>query len=78
MNALREKLTKEKDKENERLEKLKNLEKTKEKIEVDSDPKRLYRMTDVWKNRLKSPRTRTADPLIHMPHRAIPNWRQKI
>ncbi len=71
-------MAREKIKENERLEKLKNLEKTKEKVEVDADPTRLYKMTDVWKNRIKSPRTRTADPQIHIPHRAVPNWRQKI
>ncbi len=77
--AINKKLIKEKEKELEKEERLKMLEKLKtEKIEVESDPTRLYKMTDVWKNRLKSPRIDINQPIIRIPHRAIPNWRQPI
>ncbi|XP_048736048.2 coiled-coil domain-containing protein 112-like [Ostrea edulis] len=75
---LEEKLAKEKEKENEKLEKQKRLERLKEQVdvEVDRDPNRLLKPTAGWTSRLKDKGSSGSGPVLHMPHRAVPSWRQ--
>lgn len=82
---LREKQEKLKAKEMEKEEKLRRLEQTKERVEVESDPNRLYKMTSTWKNRVNTPRRddsgAKSDRVLTTPritHLAVPSWRQNI
>jgi hypothetical protein len=80
LSNLEEKLKRLKEKESEKLLKQKRLEETKEQIQVDRDPNRLYKMTTTWKNRLTTPRTKSAgnnSNLNEITHRAVPSWRIK-
>eukprot|EP00105_Crassostrea_gigas_P028425 XP_011450073.1 PREDICTED: coiled-coil domain-containing protein 112 isoform X2 [Crassostrea gigas] len=45
-------------------------------IEVDRDPSRLLKPTAGWTSRLKDKGPSGSGPVIQMPHRAIPSWRQ--
>ncbi|XP_047412964.1 coiled-coil domain-containing protein 112 isoform X2 [Sciurus carolinensis] len=45
---------------------------------VSRDPSRLYKPTKGWKERIKKTEPTGSGPLLHIPHRAIPTWRQGI
>nr|XP_034326271.1 coiled-coil domain-containing protein 112-like isoform X5 [Crassostrea gigas] len=47
-------------------------------IEVDRDPSRLLKPTAGWTSRLKDKGPSGSGPVIQMPHRAIPSWRQGL
>lgn len=67
-------------KEEEKAEKQRRLAKLKEKVEnnVSRDPSRLYKPTKGWEERTKKIGPSGSGPLLHIPHRAIPSWRQGI
>ncbi|XP_051056753.1 coiled-coil domain-containing protein 112 isoform X2 [Phodopus roborovskii] len=67
-------------KEEEKAEKQRRLAKLKEKVEnnVIRDPSRLYKPTKGWEERTKKIGPSGSGPLLHIPHRAIPSWRQGI
>ncbi|XP_058394735.1 coiled-coil domain-containing protein 112 isoform X2 [Diceros bicornis minor] len=67
-------------KEDEKAEKQRRLAKLKEKVEnnVSRDPSRLYRPTKGWEERTKKIGPTGSGPLLHIPHRAIPTWRQGV
>ena len=58
----------------------KRLESMKEKVEVDSDPTRLYQVTETWKNRLSTPRSESTDHLTPRaaPRLGVPSWRKGV
>nr|XP_042120242.1 coiled-coil domain-containing protein 112 isoform X2 [Peromyscus maniculatus bairdii] len=45
---------------------------------VSRDPSRLYKPTKGWEERTKKIGPSGSGPLLHIPHRAIPSWRQGI
>ncbi|XP_032130146.1 coiled-coil domain-containing protein 112 isoform X2 [Sapajus apella] len=45
---------------------------------VSRDPSRLYKPTKGWEERTKKIGPTGSGPLLHIPHRAIPTWRQGI
>ncbi|XP_054550488.1 protein fem-1 homolog C isoform X1 [Talpa occidentalis] len=67
-------------KEDEKAEKQRRLAKLKEKVEnnVSRDPSRLYKPTKGWEQRTRKIGPSSSGPLLHIPHRAIPTWRQGI
>lgn len=67
-------------KEDEKAEKQRKLAKLKEKVEnhVSRDPSRLYKPTKGWEERAKKIGPTGSGPLLHIPHRAIPTWRQGV
>ncbi|GAB1301698.1 Coiled-coil domain-containing protein 112 [Apodemus speciosus] len=67
-------------KEEEKAEKERRLTKLKEKVEnnVSRDPSRLYKPTKGWEERTRKIGPSGSGPLLHIPHRAIPTWRQGI
>ncbi|XP_060617909.2 coiled-coil domain-containing protein 112 isoform X1 [Anolis sagrei] len=67
-------------KENEKTEKEKRLSKLREKVEINvtRDPYRLYRPTKVWEERIKEIGPEGSGPVLHIPHRAVPSWRQGL
>ncbi|KAH0628138.1 hypothetical protein JD844_008918 [Phrynosoma platyrhinos] len=67
-------------KEVEKVEKEKRLSRLREKVEINvtRDPYRLYRPTKVWEERIKEIGPEGSGPLLHIPHRAIPSWRQGL
>ncbi|XP_009993565.1 PREDICTED: coiled-coil domain-containing protein 112 [Chaetura pelagica] len=67
-------------KEVEKQEKEKRLAKLIEKVEihVPRDPSRLYRPTKGWEERTKEKAPAASEPLLHIPRRAIPAWRQGL
>ncbi|XP_047732036.1 coiled-coil domain-containing protein 112 isoform X2 [Prionailurus viverrinus] len=67
-------------KEEEKAEKQRRLAKLKEKVEsnISRDPSRLYRPTKGWEERTKKTGPTGSGPLLQIPHRAIPTWRQGI
>ncbi|XP_042789278.1 coiled-coil domain-containing protein 112 [Panthera leo] len=67
-------------KEEEKAEKQRRLAKLKEKVEnnVSRDPSRLYRPTKGWEERTKKTGPTGSGPLLQIPHRAIPTWRQGV
>ncbi|XP_078531645.1 coiled-coil domain-containing protein 112 isoform X1 [Lissotriton helveticus] len=67
-------------KEEEKAEKEKKLAKLKEKVEVhvSRDPSRLCKLTKGWEERRKEMGPTGAGPLLHIPHRAVPSWRQGL
>ncbi|KAM9100880.1 coiled-coil domain-containing protein 112 isoform 3-T3 [Sarcophilus harrisii] len=67
-------------KKNEKIEKERRLAKLKEKVEVNvsRDPSRLYKLTKGWEERTKERGPTGAGPLLNIPHRAIPTWRQGL
>uniref|UniRef100_A0A2C9LG35 Coiled-coil domain-containing protein 112 n=1 Tax=Biomphalaria glabrata TaxID=6526 RepID=A0A2C9LG35_BIOGL len=75
---LAEKQEKEKEKEEKKKEKQRKLEALRSQVavEVPRDPERLLQPTAGWKERLKPPNPVANTPVINMPHRAIPSWRQ--
>lgn len=83
---LKEKQERLKAKELEKEERLRRLEQTKERVEVESDPSRLYKLTSTWKTRVNTPRRGDesggkSDRVLTTPritHLAVPTWRQNI
>uniref|UniRef100_A0A8C8R667 Coiled-coil domain containing 112 n=1 Tax=Pelusios castaneus TaxID=367368 RepID=A0A8C8R667_9SAUR len=67
-------------KEEEKIEKEKRLAKLREKVEVHvtRDPSRLHKPTKGWEERTKEIGPTGSKPLLYIPHRAIPTWRQGI
>ncbi|ELK11574.1 Coiled-coil domain-containing protein 112 [Pteropus alecto] len=67
-------------KEDEKADKQRRLAKLKEKVEnnVSRDPSRLYKPTKGWEERTKKIGPSGSGPLLHIPHRAIPTWRQGV
>ncbi|ELV11572.1 Coiled-coil domain-containing protein 112 [Tupaia chinensis] len=67
-------------KEAEKAEKQRRLAKLKEKVEnnVSRDASRLYKPTKGWEERTKKIGPMGSGPLLHIPHRAIPTWRQGL
>ncbi|XP_040829152.1 coiled-coil domain-containing protein 112 isoform X3 [Ochotona curzoniae] len=67
-------------KEDEKAEKQRRLVKLKEKVEnhVGRDPTRLHRPTKGWEERMKKMGPTGCGPLLHIPHRAVPTWRQGL
>ncbi|XP_014316702.1 coiled-coil domain-containing protein 112 isoform X5 [Myotis lucifugus] len=67
-------------KEDEKAEKQRRLAKFKKKVEnnVSRDPSRLYKPTKGWEERTKNLGPTSSGPLLHIPHRAIPTWRQGV
>ncbi|XP_009319372.1 PREDICTED: coiled-coil domain-containing protein 112 [Pygoscelis adeliae] len=67
-------------KEVEKREKEKRLAKLREKVEihVTRDRSRLYRPTKGWKEHTKEVAPTASEPLLRIPHRAIPAWRQGL
>ncbi|XP_054843527.1 coiled-coil domain-containing protein 112 [Eublepharis macularius] len=67
-------------KKEEKMEKEKRLSKLREKVEINvpRDPCRLYKPTKVWVERTKEIGPVGAEPLMHIPHRAVPTWRQGL
>ncbi|KYO48823.1 coiled-coil domain-containing protein 112 [Alligator mississippiensis] len=80
LNKLELKMLEKQVKEEEKLEKEKRLAKLREKVEVHvtRDPSRLYKPTKGWEERTKEIGPTGAEPLLHIPHRAIPTWRQGL
>ncbi|KAM8961252.1 coiled-coil domain-containing protein 112 [Pelodytes ibericus] len=62
------------------VEKEKRLAKLKEKVQVhvDRDPSRLCKLTKGWEERYKEIGPTGSAPLLHIPHRAVPTWRQGL
>ncbi|XP_053154328.1 coiled-coil domain-containing protein 112 isoform X2 [Hemicordylus capensis] len=67
-------------KENEKIEKEKRLSKLREKVEINAarDPYRLYKPTKVWEERTKEIGPEGSGPLLYLPHKAVPSWRQGL
>uniref|UniRef100_A0A8C8VDV0 Coiled-coil domain containing 112 n=1 Tax=Pelusios castaneus TaxID=367368 RepID=A0A8C8VDV0_9SAUR len=67
-------------KEEEKIEKEKRLAKLREKVEVHvtRDPSRLHKPTKGWEERTKEIGPTGSKPLLYIPHRAIPTWRQGL
>ncbi|XP_074851308.1 coiled-coil domain-containing protein 112 isoform X2 [Carettochelys insculpta] len=67
-------------KEKEKIEREKKLAKLKRKVEVHvtRDPSRLYKPTKGWEERTKDIGPTDVKPLLYIPHRAIPTWRQGL
>ncbi|RUS80027.1 hypothetical protein EGW08_012197 [Elysia chlorotica] len=79
MQRLNEKFEKEREKEEMKKHKERQLEALKSQVQVQvaRDPSRLLQPTSGWKERLKDKTPSGGGRVIHMPHRAIPSWRQK-
>nr|XP_051699300.1 coiled-coil domain-containing protein 112 isoform X2 [Oryctolagus cuniculus] len=67
-------------KEDEKVEKQRRLAQLKQKVEnrVGRDPSRLYKPTKGWEERTKKTGPAGCGPLQHIPHRAVPTWRQGL
>ncbi|KAM6474634.1 coiled-coil domain-containing protein 112 isoform 1-T1 [Liasis olivaceus] len=67
-------------KEDEKIEKEKRLSKLRKKVHINvtRDPYRLYRPTKVWEERTKEIGPVGAGPVLYIPHRAVPSWRQGL
>ncbi|XP_029427208.1 coiled-coil domain-containing protein 112 isoform X2 [Rhinatrema bivittatum] len=67
-------------KEEEITEREKRLAKLKEKVEihVKRDASRLCQFTKGWVERTKNTGPTGSGPLLHIPHRAVPSWRQGL
>ncbi|XP_054999189.1 coiled-coil domain-containing protein 112 isoform X1 [Sorex araneus] len=80
LHKLELKIQEKQSKEDEKAEKLRRLAKLKEKVEnnVSRDPARLYRPTKGWEERTRKMGPTGCGPLLQIPHRAIPAWRQGL
>ncbi|XP_066472178.1 coiled-coil domain-containing protein 112 isoform X2 [Tiliqua scincoides] len=47
-------------------------------INVTRDPYRLYKPTKVWEERTKEIGPQGSVPLLHIPHKGVPSWRQGL
>ncbi|XP_063312997.1 coiled-coil domain-containing protein 112 [Pelobates fuscus] len=78
---LEERAQKNKAREELEAEKERRLAKLKEKVQVhvDRDPARLCKLTKGWEARCReSGPTGATGPSLHIPHRAVPTWRQDL
>lgn len=81
MNNLEEKIMREKMKKEEDEARQRRLEASKHQVSIDYDPQHLYEPTQAWTARGKTPREEskghsTPTTILHVPHRAVPSWRQ--
>ncbi|XP_038625912.1 coiled-coil domain-containing protein 112 [Tachyglossus aculeatus] len=67
-------------KEEEKAERERRLSKLRQKVEVNvsRDPSRLHRLTKGWEEKVKEKRPVNEGPLMTIPHRAVPTWRQGL
>ncbi|XP_039222265.1 coiled-coil domain-containing protein 112 isoform X2 [Crotalus tigris] len=67
-------------KEDEKIEKEKRLSKLRKKVHINvtRDPCRLFRPTKVWEERTKEIGPIGTGPVLYIPHRAVPSWRQGL
>ncbi|XP_066459180.1 coiled-coil domain-containing protein 112 isoform X2 [Eleutherodactylus coqui] len=77
---IEEKTEEKRAKEEAEKEKEKRLAKLKEKVQVhvDKDPSRLCKLTKGWEERCKNIGPTGSAPLLQIPHRAVPTWRQGL
>ncbi|XP_069609153.1 coiled-coil domain-containing protein 112 [Ranitomeya imitator] len=77
---IEEKTHEKKAKEEAEKDRERRLEKLKEKVQVhvDRDPSRLCKLTKGWEERCKNIGPTGSAPLAHIPHRAVPTWRQGL
>ncbi|XP_053330258.1 coiled-coil domain-containing protein 112 [Spea bombifrons] len=77
---LEEKAREKRAKEEAEAEKEKRLALLKEKVEVhvERDPSRLCKLTKGWEERCREIGPTGSAPLLHIPHRAVPTWRQGL
>ncbi|XP_068944281.1 coiled-coil domain-containing protein 112 isoform X2 [Petaurus breviceps papuanus] len=80
LHKLELKILEKQEKKKEKTEKERRLAKLRKKVEVNvsRDPSRLYKLTKGWEERTKERGPTSAGPLLHMPHKAIPTWRQGL
>lgn len=80
LHKLEAKLLEKRAKEEEAAEREDRLAKLKEKVEVhiSRDPSRLWRPTKGWEERTKQIGPTGGGPLLHIPQRAVPSWRQGL
>ncbi|XP_005992131.1 coiled-coil domain-containing protein 112 [Latimeria chalumnae] len=80
LQKLKFKLLEKQAKEEREAEKERRLAKMKETVEacVNRDPSRLWQPTKGWEERLKEKGSTAGGPMLHIPHRAIPTWRQGL
>ncbi|XP_043914980.1 coiled-coil domain-containing protein 112 [Protopterus annectens] len=80
MQVLESKLLEKRAKEAEEKEREKKLAKLKEKVDshVRRDPSRLWKPTKGWEERLKVQGPEGGGPLLYIPQRAVPSWRQGL
>ncbi|XP_027725018.1 coiled-coil domain-containing protein 112 isoform X1 [Vombatus ursinus] len=80
LHKLELKILERKAKKKEMTEKERRLAKLRKKVEVNvsRDPSRLYKLTKGWEERTKERGSTGTGPLLHLPHRAIPTWRQGL
>ncbi|XP_041363592.1 coiled-coil domain-containing protein 112-like [Gigantopelta aegis] len=78
LNAVHQKVQKEKEQKELEREKERRLERIKQQVEagVTRDPSRLIKPTQGWKQRLKEIGPSGSGPVLQIPHRAVPSWRQ--
>ncbi|XP_040277578.1 coiled-coil domain-containing protein 112 [Bufo bufo] len=79
-HKIEEKTFEKRAKEEAEKEKERRLAKLKEKVQVhvDRDPSRLCKLTKGWEERYKNIGPTGSAPLAHIPHRAVPTWRQGL
>ncbi|XP_075035663.1 coiled-coil domain-containing protein 112 isoform X2 [Mixophyes fleayi] len=79
-HKLEEKTNEKRAKEEAAKEKEKRLAKLKEKVQVnvERDPSRLCKLTKGWEERCKNIGPTGSAPLLQIPHRAVPTWRQGL
>ncbi|XP_075710935.1 coiled-coil domain-containing protein 112 isoform X2 [Rhinoderma darwinii] len=77
---IEEKTHEKKAKEEVEKEKERRLAKLREKVQVhvDRDPSRLCKLTKGWEERCKNIGPTGSAPLVLIPHRAVPTWRQGL
>ncbi|OCU02232.1 coiled-coil domain-containing protein 112 [Xenopus laevis] len=80
LKKLEEKAQERRAKEKSEAEKERRLAKLKEKVQVhvERDPSRLCKLTKGWEERCKEIGPSGSAPLQHIPHRAVPTWRQGL
>ncbi|MBN3286193.1 CC112 protein, partial [Polyodon spathula] len=80
LHKLESKLLEKRAKEEEAAEREDRLAKLKEKVEVhiSRDPSRLWRPTKGWEEHTKQIGPTGGGPLLHIPQRAVPSWRQGL
>lgn len=87
--TLREKQERERARKAEAELRQRRLEQSKEHVEVESDPTRVYQATSSWRTRVTTPRSSRSNgsksardaPIIHpgfVQHLAVPQWRQGV
>lgn len=90
--ALRERMERERARRDEAEARQRRLDETKQRVEVESDPSRIYQATQSWRTRLTTPRSDSGRrhggqksardaPIMHpslVQHLAVPSWRRGV